>query len=64
MKYMTFHPKGLFATIGFLAVVWLGVYARAGQLHPGWAIAGGAAYVIVEAAMFFGISSIKSARSK
>jgi len=50
--------------VGFLAVVWLGVHVRSGQIHPGWAIAGGAAYVIVEAVMFFGISSIKAARSK
>ena len=61
---MTFHPKGLFATAGFLAIVWLGVQARSGQLHPGWAIAGAAAYVIVEAAVFFGISSIRTIRSK
>jgi hypothetical protein len=61
---MTVHPRGLFALIGFLAVVWLGVYARSGQIDPGWAIVGGAAYVIVEAVMFFGISSIKAARSK
>ena len=59
---MTFHPKGLFATIGFLAVVWLGVYARSGQIHPWWAIVGAATYVIVEAVMFFGISSIKANR--
>ena len=61
---MTVYPKGLFATVGFLAVVWLGVYARSGQIHPGWAIAGAVAYVIVEAVMFFGISSVKSSRSK
>jgi hypothetical protein len=61
---MIFHPKAVFATVGFLAVVWLGVYARSGQIHPGWAIVGAAAYVIVEAVMFFGISSIKDTRSK
>ena len=61
---ITFHPKALFGTVGFLAVVWLGVYARSGQIHPGWAIVGAVAYVIVEAAVFFGISSIKASRSK
>jgi hypothetical protein len=61
---MTFHTRGLFALIGFLAVVWSGVYARSGQIHPGWAIVGAAAYVIVEAVMFFGINSIKDTRSK
>ncbi len=61
---MTFHPKALFATAVFLAVVWLGVCARSGHIHPGWAIVGAVAYVIVEAVMFFGISSMKGTSSK
>ena len=61
---MTLHPKVLFATLGFLAVVWLGVYARSGQIHPGWAIVGAVAYVIVEAVMFFGIASMKRSRTR
>jgi hypothetical protein len=60
---MIFHPKAILATAGFLAVVWLGVHARSGQIHPGWAIAGAVAYVIVEAVMFLGISSVKSSHS-
>ena len=51
---MTFHPEGLFTLIGFAAVVVLGVNARAGLIDPMWALAGGAAYVIVEATIFFG----------
>jgi hypothetical protein len=61
---MIFYPKALFTTVGFLAIVWLGVYARSGQIHPAWAIVGAAAYVIVEAVMFFGISSVKGTRSQ
>jgi hypothetical protein len=52
---MTFHPKALFITVCFLAIVWLGVYARSGQIRPRWAIIGASIYVIVEAAMFFGV---------
>lgn len=61
---MTFHPKALFTTVGFLAIVWLGVYARSGHIHPGWAIVGGVAYVIIEAVMFFGIASMKGSRTR
>lgn len=61
---MTFHPRGLFALVGFLAVVSLGVYARSGQIHPRWAIAGAAAYIIVETVIFFGIGSVGRSRSK
>jgi len=51
---LTFHPKGLFALFGFIAVLLIGVNARAGRLDPIWAIAGAAAYVIVEGLVFFG----------
>jgi hypothetical protein len=51
---MTFHPKGLFTLVGFVAIVLIGVSARDGRLDPMWAIAGAAAYVIVEAVMFVG----------
>ena len=61
---MTFHPKGLFTLIGFAAVVLIGVNARAGHIDPMWAIAGAAAYVIVEAVMFFGPMLFGRTRAK
>ena len=51
---MTFHPKGLFTLVGFVAVLLIGVNARAGRLDPMWAISGAAAYLLVEAAIFVG----------
>ena len=51
---MTFHPKGLFALAGFVAVVLIGVNAREGRIDPLWAIAGVAAYLIIEVLTFFG----------
>jgi hypothetical protein len=51
---MTFHPKGLFTLVGFVAVLLIGVSAREGRIDPMWAIAGAAAYVIVEGLVFFG----------
>ena len=56
---MTFDSKGLFTLLGFLAIVWLGVYARSGQIRPGWAIVAAAAYVIVGLITFFGIALIR-----
>ncbi len=61
---MTFHPKGLIALFGFLAVVWLGVYARSGQIHPRWVIAGVGAYVVIEVLTFFGVGFVNRSRSK